>query len=163
MAKLFAHRRRATGRTPGEPINEMDSPLGMDKDGPEGYEGREHVKYKNPGYSSHEDTVEEPKMKSRVGKDEMHEMEDNFHMKTPDQTEDTLEKKLKRARMKMDAPNQQEPKKIQGQLVHSVPSKGVEDTSGEELEGPNYMQGSKEDRKKMIVAVTRRKMKKNRE
>ena len=47
-------------------------------------------------------------------------------------------------------------------MVHNVGYEGDEDTSGEEEMGPNDMQSSsKERRKKMIVAVTRNKMKKN--
>lgn len=131
------------------------------KDGPPGYEGKEHVKYQNPGYSSHhiEYPKDEPHMKSHVDKDEMHEMEDNYHMGVPDQTEDTLEAKIKRARMKMDAPDQEDPDDLRGNLVHNAGYSGEEDTSGEEEMGPNDMQsGNKEHRKKMIVAVARRKM-----
>jgi hypothetical protein len=143
----------------------MDESLGKEKDNPPGYEGREHVKYKNPGFSKHDIRYpkDEPHMKSRVGKNEMHEMEDNYHMGVPDQTDDTLPAKIKRARMKMDAPDQEDPKPILGNPVHNVPYRGEEDTSGEEEMGPNDMQSNssmpKEHRKKMIVAVTRRKMK----
>lgn len=152
MKKLFAHRKN---NAPKMGKKEMA------KDAPPKYEGKEHVKYKDPGYSSHEIDYpeDEPHMKSHASKEEMHEMEDNFHMEVPDQTEDTLEAKLKRARMKMDAPNQQDPKPILGNPVHNVPYRGEEDTSGEEEMGPNDMQSnSKEKRKKMVVAVTRRKM-----
>lgn len=141
----------------------------MAKDAPPKYEGSEHVKYKNPGFSKHEIGIpkDEPHMKSRVGKEEMHEMEDNYHMDVPDQTEDALPAKIKRARMKMDDPDQEDPKPIMGNLIREVPAKGVEDTSGEEMESPNDMQSGskmpKEQRKKMIASVVRRKMKKNRD
>lgn len=166
--KMFGHRlkkRSDSERVPGEPINDMDNSFGQEKDNPPNYEGKEHVKYRNPGYSKHDIRYpeDEPHMKSRVSKNEMHEMEDNYHMDVPDQTEDTLPALIPRARMKMDAPNQQDPKPILGNPVHNVPYRGEEDTSGEEEMGPNHMQSSgrsKEDRKKMIVAVTRRKMKK---
>lgn len=152
MKKLFAHRKNSAPK-----MGKKE----MSKGAPPKYEGKEHVKYEDPGYSSHEIDYpeDEPHMKSRVSKEEMHEVEDNFHMDVPDQTEDTLEAKLKRARMKMDAPNQQDPKPILGNPVHNVPYRGEEDTSGEEEMGPNEMQSdSKEKRKKMVVAVTRRKM-----
>jgi hypothetical protein len=166
--KMFGHRlkkRSDSERVPGEPVGDMDESLGKEKDNPPGYEGREHVKYKNPGFSKHDIRYpkDEPHMKSRVGKNEMHEMEDNYHMGVPDQTDDTLPAKIKRARMKMDAPDQEDPKPILGNPVHNVPYRGEEDTSGEEEMGPNDMQSNssmpKEHRKKMIVAVTRRKMK----
>lgn len=165
--KMFGHRlkkRTESERVPGEPYNDMDMSYGMEKDSPANYEGKEHVKYKNPGYSSHEIKYpqDEPHMKSNVGKNEMHEMEDNYHMDVPDQTETTLEAKLKRARMKMDAPDQEDPDWLRGNITHNVPYEGEEDVSGEEEMGPNDMQsGSKESRKKMIVAVARRKMKKH--
>ncbi len=190
--KMFGHRlknRSDSERTPGEPYNTRgydrgdeneedhdyveskdfpnreDNPsYGKSKDGPQGYEGKEHVKYKDPGYSSHDIRIpeDEPHMKSRVSRNETHEMEDNFHHKIPDQTHYTLEDKLKRARMKMDAPDQEDTKPLRGNIVHNVGYKGEEDTSGEEEMGPNDMQSgmSKEHRKKMIVAVTKRKMKK---
>lgn len=135
---------------------------GMNKDSPPGYEGKEHVKYKDPGYSSHHIRFpeDEPHMKSNVNKNEMHEMEDNFHKSVPDQTHYSLEAKLKRARMKMDAPDQEDPDPLRGNIVHNVGYEGEEDTSGEEEMGPNDMQSGmpKEHRKKMIVAVTKRKM-----
>lgn len=166
--KMFGYRSRKRSdneRVPGEPIHDMDDSYGDSKDSPRGYEGKEHVKYKNPGYSPHDIRYpqDEPHMKSRVSKEEMHEMEDNYHMGVPDQTEDELPAKIKRARMKMDAPDQEDPKPLLGNLIREVPSRGVEDTSGEEEMGPNDMQsnsGNKEHRKKMIVAVTRRKMNK---
>lgn len=165
--KMFGHRlkkRSDSERTPGQPFEQMDSSFGKEKDNPPGYEGKEHVKYKNPGFSPHHIKFpqDEPHMKSRVAKEEMHEMEDNYHMKTPDQTEDTLESKLKRARMKMDAPDQEDPDPLRGNITHNVGYEGEEDTSGEEEMGPNDMQSDmpKEHRKKMIVAVTRRKMNK---
>lgn len=165
--KMFGHRLKKKAdhqRTPGEPYNDMDDSYGSGggkaKDNPPDYEGREHVKYRNPGYSKHDIRIpeDEPHMKSRVRKEEMHEMEDNYHMDVPDQTEDTLESKIKRARMKMDAPNQQDPKPILGNPVHNVPYRGEEDTSGEEEMGPNDMQ--KEGRKRMVVSVMKRKMRK---
>lgn len=186
--KMFGYRSRKhsdSARTPGEPWNDSDYDKGNEneesskyvrgkdypqkegrnevaKDNPSNYEGREHVKYKNPGYSRHNIRMpqDEPHMKSHVSREEAHEMEDNFHMKTPDQTKYDLEKKLKRARMKMDAPDQEEPDVLRGNMVHNVPYRGEEDTSGEEEEGPNHMQSgiSKERRKKMIVAVAKRKM-----
>lgn len=188
--KLFGHRlkkRSDSGRVPGEPYNDLqydegreneesheyvkskDFPqkekgtsFGKNKGGPPNYEGKEHVKYKNPGYSSHHIRFpkDEPHMKSHVTRNEEHEMEDNFHKSVPDQTEYSLQDKLKRARMKMDAPDQEEPDTLRGNMVHNVGYDGDEDTSGEEEMGPNDMQsgGSKEHRKKMIVAVTRRKM-----
>lgn len=190
--KMFGHRlkkRSDSERTPGEPYNtegydrgdeneesykyvkskdfpqkEKGTSFGRDKGGPAGYEGKEHVKYKEPGYSSHHIRFpeDEPHMKSHVGKNEMHEMEDNFHKSVPDQTHYSLEAKLKRARMKMDAPDQEDPDPILGNPVHNVGYEGEEDTSGEEEMGPNEMQSGmpKEHRKKMIVAVTKRKMKK---
>lgn len=170
--KMFGHRMRKrseedVSRGPGEGQS-FRSTTEDDKDNPPGYEGREHVKYKDPGFSRHEIKYpeDEPHMKSHVSKEEMHEMEDDFHMDVPDQTEDTLEKKIKRARMLMDAKNQQNPKPIRGNPVHNVPYRGEEDTSGEEEEGPNDMQEegnmskSKKHRKKMIVAVMKRKMNK---
>jgi hypothetical protein len=89
-------------------------------------------------------------------------MEDNYHMDVPNQTKYQLEAKLKRARMGMDAPNQQDPKPLRGNIVHNVGYEGEEDTSGEEEMGPNEMQSGmpKEHRKKMATAVMRRKMKK---
>lgn len=168
--KMFGHRFKRkssdSARVPGEPYNNMNSSEGKVKDNPPDYEGKEHVKYKNPGFSKHDIRYpqDEPHMKSNVSKNEMHEMEDNYHMDVPDQTEDSLPAKIKRARMKMDAPDQEDPKPILGNPVHNVPYRGEEDTSGEEEMGPNDMQSngmSKEKRKKMIVAVTRRKMKKS--
>lgn len=168
--KLFGHRMKkkpeSMGRDPGSPYNmeDMDKSYGRAKDNPPEYEGREHVKYKDPGYSSHNIRFpeDEPHMKSHVSKEESHEAEDDYHMKVPNQTEHTLPKKIKRARMGMDAPNQQDPKPLRGNIVHNVGYEGEEDTSGEEQEGPNDMQSdeSKEHRKKMVVAVMKRKMKK---
>lgn len=189
--KLFGHRMRKRSnseRTPGEPYNDSQydrgdeneesytyvkgkdfnqakgESSGKEKGGPKGYEGKEHVKYKDPGYSSHHIRYpeDEPHMRSHADKNEMHEMEDNYHHDVPNQTKYELEAKIKRARMKMDAPDQEEPDRLRGNMVHNVGYEGDEDTTGEEEEGPNYMQSSmpKEHRKKMIVAVTRRKMKK---
>ncbi len=168
--KMFGYRskkRSDSERVPGEPINEegMDRSYQKVKDSPPKYEGKEHVKYRNPGFSKHHIRFpeDEPHMKSYNSKEEAHEMEDNYHMDVPDQTETTLEAKLKRARMKMDAPDQEDPKPLRGNITHNVPYKGEEDTSGEEEEGPNDMQSneSKEKRKKMIIAVTRKKIKKS--
>lgn len=164
--KMFGHRskkRSDSERVPGKPYKDIDSPEGRSKDNPKGYEGKEHVKYKNPGFSSHEINYreDEPKMRSNVSREEMHEMEDNYHMDVPKQTEYTLEKKIKRARMKMDDPDYDKPKPLLGNLVREVKAGGVEDSSGEEEMGPNDMQSdSKERRKKMIAAVTRKKMNK---
>lgn len=191
--KMFGHRikkRSDSERTPGEPWNdtqydegnedeesyryvkgkdfpqkEKGTSFGRNKDSPPNYEGKEHVKYKDPGYSSHHIRFpeDEPHMKSHVSRNETHEMEDNYHHSVPDQTKYSLESKLKRARMKMDAPDQEDPDPLRGNIVHNVGYEGEEDTSGEEEMGPNNMQGgtSKEHRKKMIVAVTKRKMMKN--
>lgn len=189
--KMFGHmarKRSDSERVPGEPYNtqgydrgdenedsygyvkskdvkEGGSSEGRARGGPSGYEGKEHVKYREPGYSTHDIRYpqDEPHMKSHVDTNEEHEMEDNYHMGVPDETHYELESKLKRARMKMDAPNQQDPKPILGNPVHNVPYRGEEDTSGEEEMGPNDMQSSKmpkEHRKKMIAAVTKRKMNK---
>ena len=125
---------------------------GRDSDGPPGYEGKEHVRYKDPGFTRHEIDFpeDEPHMKSHVSKNEMHEMEDDYHMNVPDQTYDSLQKNIKRARMKMDAPDQEDPDELRGNQVSNI-GQGEEDTSGEEEMGPNSMQkGSKEHRKKMI-------------
>lgn len=163
---MFGHRskkRYDNERVPGKPLA-YTGKIEEDKDGPPGYEGKEHVKYKDPGYSSHNIRYpeDEPHMKSHVRREEEHEMEDNYHMGVPDQTEDSLPSKIKRARMKMDAPDQEDAKPLRGNIVHNVGYGGEEDTSGEEEEGPNDMQSEgKEHRKKMIVAVMKRKMKKN--
>lgn len=190
--KMFGHRikkRSQEAHTPGEPWNSSgydrgdenegsykyakskDFPqkegnsLGRSKGNPPGYEGKEHIKYKDPGYSSHHIKFpeDEPHMKSHASKEEMHEMEDNYHMDIPDQTKYSLEAKLKRARMKMDAPDQEDPDYLRGNMTHNVGYEGDSDTSGEEEMGPNDMQsgGNKEHRKKMVVAVTKRKMKKS--
>ena len=190
--KMFGHRlkkRSDSERVPGEPYNdagydrgdeneddykyvkgkdfpqkEKGTSFGRDKGGPKGYEGKEHVKYKDPGHSPHHIRFpeDEPHMKSHVGMNEEHEMEDNYHHSVPDQTHYSLEAKLKRARMKMDAPDQEDPDELRGNIVHNVGYEGEEDTSGEEEMGPNDMQSGmpKEHRKKMIVAVTKRKMQK---
>lgn len=138
---------------------------GENKDQPPGYEGKEHVKYEDPGYSSHEINFpeDEPHMKSHVTQDESHEAEDNYHMDVPDQTHYDLEAKIKRAHMKMDDKDEIEnPAPLRGNIVHNVGYGGEEDTSGEEEMGPHDMQKdmSKKHRKKMIVAVMKRKMKK---
>jgi hypothetical protein len=165
--KMFGYRSRKaahSGMLPGKSMNDLDMAQGKAKDAPSNYEGKEHVRYKNPGFSKHEIRYpeDEPHMKSRASKEEMHEMEDNYHMETPDQTPDSLPAKIKRTRMKMDAPDQEDPKPLRGNIVHNVPYEGEEDTSGEEEEGPNYEQEgmSKDHRKKMIAAVVKRKMKK---
>jgi hypothetical protein len=175
MAKMFGHRirRPAVERTPGKPYNDPDYDRGDEnedsykyvkaKDSPPGYEGKEHVKYKDPGHSPHDINIpeDEPHMKSHVSRNETHEMEDNYHMEVPDQTDYTLPAKIKRARMKMDAPDQEDPDYLRGDIVHPTGYEGEEDTSGEEEMGPNDMQkGSKDSRKKMIVSVMKRKMKK---
>lgn len=168
--KMFGHRIKRTStdteNVPGKPMNSLDMSEGKAKDEPGNYEGKEHLKYRNPGYSRHNIRYpeDEPHMKSRVSKEESHEMEDNYHMDVPDQTEDSLPAKLKRARMKMDAPDQEDPKPLRGNLVHNVPYRGEEDTSGEEEMGPNDNQEDegmpKEHRKRMIAAVVKKKMKK---
>lgn len=148
------------------PQNEKGTSYGKAKDAPPGYEGREHVKYKDPGFSKHHIRFpqDEPHMKSHVMREEEHEMEDNFHHEVPDQTHYSLEQKIKRARMKMDAPDQEDPDELRGNLVTNV-GQGEEDTSGEEEMGPNDMQENygmpKDHRKKMIVAITRKRMKKS--
>lgn len=191
--RMFGHRnkkRSDSERVPGEPYNDRqyergdedeesyeyvknkepyqrgeNNSLGKSRDAPRGYEGKEHVKYRDPGYSSHHIRYpeDEPHMKSHASREEKHEMEDNYHMRIPNQTEYSLEAKLKRARMKMDAPDQEEPDRLRGNMVHNEPYEGDEDTSGREEMGPNDMQSgmSKEHRKKMIVAIARRKMKKS--
>lgn len=185
--KMFGHRIKRhsdSERTPGKPWNDQAYDEGdeneesygyvKDKDvresgfgqgkakgGPAGYEGKEHVKYKDPGHTRHHIKFpeDEPHMKSHNDSNEAHEMEDNFHMDVPNQTKYDLEKKIKRARMKMDAPDQEDPDELRGNLVSSI-GQGEEDTSGEEEMGPNNMQMPKEHRKKMIAAVTKRKMNK---
>lgn len=192
--KMFGHRapkRRDMGRTPGQPYNTMDyergdedeesysyvkskdnlkkgeaGSYGNSKDAPPGYEGKEHVKYRDPGHSPHHIRYpeDEPHMKSHVSSDEEHEMEDNYHMDVPDQTNYDLAAKIKRARMKMDSPDYDAPKRLRGNLVEKTGERGMEAMgSGEEDMGPNDMQSNsmpKEHRKKMIVAVMKRKMKK---
>lgn len=185
--KMFGHRlkrRSDSERTPGKPygnssedeesydyVKDKDFPkrekgtsFGRSKDSPAGYEGKEHVKYRDPGHTRHNIRYpeDEPHMKSNNDSNEAHEMEDNYHMSVPNQTEYSLEAQLKRARMKMDAPDQEDPDALRGNIVHNVGYEGEEDTSGEEEMGPNKMQSGmpKEQRKKMIVAVTRKKMSK---
>jgi hypothetical protein len=159
--KLFQHRKKS-GSMPKSPIEKAN-------DNPSKYEGKEHIKYKNPGFSKHDVSFpkDAPHMKSKLSKSEGHEMEDNYHMKTVDQTEDTLPAKIKRAMMKMDAKDQQDPKPLYGNMMEEVSKKGVEDSDSspgdEDKESDNYMQknsGGKESRKKLIVAVMQRKMKK---
>lgn len=171
--KMFGHRSKRnhmSERDPGEPINhaEMDhSSMGRSRDNPPSYEGKEHVSYKNPGFSSHHIRYpeDEPHMKSHSSSEEAHEMEDDYHMGVPHQTAHSLAKVIKRSRMKMDAPDQEDPDALRGNMVHNVGYEGDEDTSGEEEMGPNDMQSDehKEHRKKMIVAVMRRKMKKDKD
>lgn len=135
--------------------------------GPSGYEGKEHVHYKDPGYTREKIKFpeDEPHMKSHVGKEEMHEMEDNFHMDVPDQTEYDLEKKIPRASMLMDGP--QGPKPLVGNLVETSGKKGLKDEDGEENYGPHTMQKdeggkdpskSKQYRKKLAVSMIKRRM-----
>jgi hypothetical protein len=160
MAKMFGY---ASRKSPGRSRLDYNQSEGMT--GPGGYEGKEHVKFKDPGYSEHdiEEPEDEPHMKSRVSRNEEHEMEDDYHMDVPNLTKDTLAKHIKRARMKMDAPDQQDPKRLMGNLVTQIPLRGTEDTSGEEEEGPHDMQDDslpKEHRKKMIAAIMKKKMKK---
>jgi hypothetical protein len=108
-------------------------------------------------------------MKSRVGKEEMHEMEDNFHMDVPNQTPKNLEKNIKRAFMKMDQPDEEGAKPLHGNLVTKVSEKGMKDEDGWEDYGPEKMQEdsgerkspNKAHRKKIAIAVIRRKMNKN--
>jgi hypothetical protein len=190
--KMFGHRLKKfnnNARTPGEPINDQqydqgseqeesfgyvkshDSPNrtiknreGMNKDAPPGYEGKEHVKYRDPGQTRHHIKFpeDEPHMKSHVDSNETHEAEDDYHMGVPSQTKYDLESSLKRAHMRMDAdldePNDHE--KIFGNPTYNVGKEGKEDFDGQEEEGPEDMQKApKEHRKKMIAAVMRRKMK----
>jgi hypothetical protein len=136
------------------------------KDGPSGYEGREHVSYKNPGFTREKIQYpqDEPHMKSHVTRNEEHEAEDDYHMDVPDQSPKNLPKKIKRAKMLMDGP--QGPKPLLGNLTENVSKKGMKDEDGEEDYGPHDMQkdegesSSKEHRKKLAVAVIKRKMKK---
>lgn len=165
--ELFGHRskkRSDSGPLPGKPAMNVDNPEGRAKDNPKGYEGKEHVKYKNPGFSSHKANLpkDEPHMKSKAGKEEMHEVEDNFHMDVPKQTKHGIPAHIKRTRMMMDMPDHDDVDPLHGNLVQKVGSKGIEDDSGHDEVGPNEMQkkADKESRKKMIVAVTKRKMKK---
>lgn len=195
MSKMFGYRGRKKASN-----GESADPMYKAKDNPPNYEGKEHVRYQNPGFTRHEIRIPEetPHMRSHVTRDEEHEMEDNYHMGVPDQTAKTLQKKIARAKMGMDAPNQQDPKPIRGNPVTNVGYKGEEDTSGIEQMGPHDMQENdmheqrghklpkatkvkkeseygmeedymenddgerepKEHRKKMIVAVMKRKMKK---
>lgn len=163
-------RKNREKRMTGDPSNMDVGPkkMKMEKaeDNPPGYEGKEHVKYRDPGYTR--ETVklpeEEPRMKSRVSKEEMHEMEDNYHMDVPDQTDYTLPKKIKRAFMKMDQEPHEVPKPLHGNLVTKTSEKGYQDTMGEERYGPEEEQEdygaprSKSRRKKIAIAVIRRKM-----
>lgn len=175
--KMFGHRMRKVRddeEVPGHGENYMDNEDdqgGRATGNPPNYEGREHVRYKNPGFSSHHIRYpeDEPHMKSHVTPDEEHEMEDDYHMGIPDQTAHSLAKRIPRAHMLMDAPNQQDPKPVFGSLVEKVGKQGKMEESGIERMGPHDMQGSdghdempKEHRKKMIVEVMKRKMKKSR-
>jgi len=166
-SEMFGRRlkkRNENQRVPGAGLNSSTMPpMETAKDNPPGYEGKEHVKYKNPGFSKHHIRFpeDEPHMKSKVGKEEMHEMEDNFHMKTPKQTPHSLEAKIKRAMMKMDQPDQEDPDELQGNLVTNIGKKGEVDTTGDEQMGPNDMQGSGNGyKKKMAAAIARKKMNK---
>lgn len=165
MKKMFGHRLKKSSHNKG--YDEMAHEKGVGEPS-QHYEGKEHVKYRDPGHSPHDidEPEDEPHMKSHANKQEEHEAEDDYHMGVPDQTKG-LAHLIKRARMKMDAPNQQEPKPLLGQLTTNIPLRGVEDTSGEEMEGPHDMQEDEDDskmpkhhRKKMIVAVMQKKMKK---
>lgn len=173
--KMFGHRMKKrspeVSRDPGLPPNynagRRDDDEGEAQDNPPDYEGREHMKYRNPGFSKHDIRYpkDEPHMKSHVSREEEHEAEDDYHMGIPDQTDRTLPAHIKRAHMLMDAPNQQDPKPLRGNIVHNVPYAGEEDETGEEEMGPHDMQSDehsmpKEHRKKMIAAVVKRKMKK---
>lgn len=156
MVKLFGRKKTSPIRKMKEEVNE---------DNPPGYEGKEHVKYRDPGFSPHHIRFpdDEPHMKSHATMEEEHEAEDDYHMDIPDQTAHSLPGKIKRARMKMDSPNYDEPAKLRGNMVRSTPQEGAEDTSGEEEMGPNeYQHASKEKRKKMVISVMKRKMRKNR-
>src|SRR5271167_1977284 len=103
--KMFGHRvnkRADNARVPGQPWNsnsydrgdeseddyeyvkekdvrESGFPEGKSKGGPAGYEGKEHVKYKDPGHTRHHIRFpeDEPHMKSHNDSNEAHEMEDN--------------------------------------------------------------------------------------
>lgn len=156
MRKMFGHYKRRRER------REED---GRVEGNPPGYEGKEHVKYRDPGHSPHHIKYpeDEPHMKSYIDREETHEMEDNFHMGVPDQTERELPAKIKRARMKMDMPNYNDPKPIPGNPVHNVNRGEIYDDGIEEM-GPNYEQEpmSKEHRKKMVIAVARRRMNRHR-
>lgn len=150
---MFRSRKRARMKRESEEMAE---------DAPPKYEGKEHVKYKDPGYTRHEIEYpeDEPHMKSRIGREESHEMEDNYHMEVPRKSM-SLPKKIPRARMKMDQP--MTPAKLTGRLVTTT-GKGVEDTTGEQEMGPEEMQEDtlpKEKRKKLIVSVVKKKMKKS--
>lgn len=155
-SRMFGHRLNKKGSD----LHETDrmKNRGMSKDNPPNYEGKEHVHYAEPGYSSHHIRFpeDEPHMKSHVTREEEHEAEDDYHMPIPKQTDYDLPAKLARARMKMDAPDQEEPDALRGNMVHNVGYEGDEDTTGMEEMGPNHMQ--KEGRKKMIIAVMKRKM-----
>lgn len=167
---LFTHRKRKMASR-----EEEAHPNYQSKDNPPNYEGKEHIRYRDPGHSPHHirEPQDEPHMKSHVSQEEEHEAEDDYHMEVPHQTAHTLAAKIKRAHMLMDAPNQQEPKPLRGNIVHNVPYEGEEDTDGEEAMGPHDMQEEKsaggehedhmpkEHRKKMIVAVMQRKMKRH--
>lgn len=160
--KLFGHRPSKKYSSESEDEEMHKGPSGMAKDNPPEYEGKEPVHYKNPGFSKHHIRYpqDEPHMKSHVRREEEHQAEDNFHMGVPNQTEHELKRHIKRARMKMDAPDQEDPDDLRGNIVHNVGYEGEEDTSGEEEMGPNDMQEdeSKERRKKLIVGVMKRKM-----
>ena len=153
--KLFGHRFRKHSAEHERPEHMKG---GKVKDSPPDYEGKEHVKYKDPGHTSHEIDMpeDEPHMKSHVSRNEEHEMEDQYEMGVPHQTKYDLPAKIARARMKMDAPDQEDPDELMGNITHNVPLRGEEDTTAKEEMGPNEMQ--KESRKKMIVAVMKRKM-----
>ena len=107
-----------------------------------GYEGKEHVKYREPGMTRHEIKFpqDEPHMKGKVSKEESHEMEDNFHMKTNISKPGHLPKKIKRAHMAIEDFESYDPSMRYGNLV-SKDGKGVSvGSSGKEQLGPKMHQ-----------------------
>ena len=156
--KLFGHIKKKSSSYNRNKIEEKS------KDNPPNKEGKEPVKYKNPGFSKHEIDIpdDEPSMRSKLKKGETFRPEDNFHMDVPDQTPKSLPSKVKKAMMKMSAEDQEDPKPMYANPVRTIPKQGVEDEDGEENEEEDKSyRKPKEDRKKMIVAVLSRKMKKS--
>lgn len=156
-----------------EPEYEMPESKGEPK---KGYEGKEHVKYHDNEKSRHfiRYPQDEPHMKSRVSKEEMHEAEDDYHMPTHI-TEMKLPKRIPRARMEMEMEDRRSGGKLKryGNLV-SETGKGIEDgNTGIENMGPMEYQRDDEDkeserkdeedfrgiRKKVIAGVLKKKMK----